>query len=1217
MILLLPKIDRPRIAAQWMMRLALFFLGSLFLLPLTFTGAQIERPTARLPNNSPSSAGSSNPVSSNAGVGIGTSPRASGFPSISSFQEPGIPYRDTTRSNVQFSNLDTYYLPDKDGNLIPIFKFSFEEFEELLQQRKRNVPGNVPLVSTFRFEKVSFDTQVDNGTNDASLQLQFELTLNETGWQQIPLGLANWVVAGPIQGPIANAYYLYRMANGNLSLAIQGKAGERLDFRIPLSTTVETFGELNQLKFSFAYPTETAFALRIDEPNLTVSGIGQIGLQTTERVGKTTINLDELSDKTTISWQKLTEGERRFPTKARIETNIKIDAVSIGRWQITSAFDVTPLGQPISELLISCPKDTQDFVVLQSNVRAARVDFERAKQLAAKVADEQTEDQFYLLSFNNNPLVERTQLQVSFFLANPIDEETQQAGLDLVGPQIYDSVFVAGTIALTRERELSNQWKLGPGVNLGRTSADAKDTIPFVFDRQNFQLQLINRLQSALVRVVPQYTLIVNQRVLMPVQLRCQVQGQYSDMITLDLGDWNFLSGSAGIKESSRVLEIDLSSIQPSSSNEVVFDFTLEREAGNFLDLNIPNVQGNPSLVSEPAEVILVVEDKNKEFNFDSIASSVVRATAGQDVFRPKQGANDILLRGSIDQKPRRVELSQLVEIVGIDDSSTTLDPESLWVRQRLNLAISNQPLNYLWLLLETKNETSTAQIFLGDEVLSVVRTPITIADRSFLAIEFQPGTKGLINSLQFSSTERIDLTASKSGTSGKHLQAQIPILQPMVLPVSQFVMLETSEQVDAFIQSQIASFEVRRRELVTPIATKESYQLNPRSWVTAEQNTGQVEQRWLSNHVWPTHTQLDVDLETPIAANTFVQEIHLQTWWDSGQRMDRMLALVESYEEKLAVDIENTALVKRVLVNGQAIAHQTDTLNRQIIFNLPPGASPSDQSADNAHEYLIEIWYARNVFSTWWWIAELDLPRLPNQDWCRHFSWHILTNDTWRTVWNSPELSPVAPLKRNNLDAVGATGPAIEQPITSDAAANFTGNLASTSAEASKPLTPRQLFVQAVNADSGTERGAWYAGQRIPTKSYLVMTNRYWLRLATISVFFLAILIAWLLQWFRRSLFWILLSFAVGIIAVLYPQLGIQVAPYVGITLSIAVAVLFLERLLTKNPTLERLDDPFSGTTRTVFRGESQATQNPANEDSLENRSDSRFKTVPSGKSF
>lgn len=1156
-------------------------------------------------------------------------------------------------AKVRFSRLDTFYLPDKNGNLVPVFKLPFEEFEEMLQKRGAAEPQLQSSLAAFRMEKAQFWANVPRATSTASLRLQCEFVLNKDGRQEIPLGLRRWIVAGPITSENDVPFSLERSDDRSLILCVDGKAKQRYSFTLPLSAAVETFSDAAQLSFDFPYPTQTDFQLTLAEQNLSIASDGVTDLQSSQIAGETVIQASELSANAVIWWQSVAEGQKRFPTKSQVESTTKIDAVAVGRWQINANIKLLPFAEPVSELLLACPPQTLDFVVLQNNVQATRIDFEQAQQRAATVSEDFRSSQFYILSFSK-PLTEASEIQISYLLNSEPDAQSQQADIEFVGHHFFDCLFVAGRVELIRERELSTRWTTEFGLSLAPSNFDSKDAISFNLSRQNFRLSLSTRAQPAQIRIEPEYTLIANDRILLTGNLRCQIQGQVNQTIALPLENWNFISGSTGVRREEARLIFDPSSQALSPNNEVVFNFILETENQYDLQLTIPRLVAASSLISETAKVILVVDD-NKEFRFDSDASSVVRVKAGVNEFRSRDNTGVIALRGLIAQKERQIQFAQTVQVFtapgmlpsaispnGMSSntaSSNAASPNAassspngltplasgqatgpaFWFQQDLSFDVRFQPLDYLWFLMEVPpnfDANSQLQLSLGRTILETKQTPLRFFGKDYLAIEFNPGQRTLLGSFDFRFTGRV---FSADSVSNDFQSATLPLVQPMIEPVSRLSSLANASDLQAFVQSQLSGFSINQREILTPWLAAETefnavdpthagpplasqITLASSQWATPDLASARTsasarditsalgptsalgaQRRWSAIGGWPLTAQVQVRNTPAIPTNLFFHQIHVQTWWQDAKRIDRVVALMQGTANDLQIGFAQGVQVKQVLIDGQPVPFRRMTEGSDIWVDLrytnrgspannknsvgsavaadSPAPGASETTSLEPRSQVLELWFSQDTFGSWWWQAALNFPRLPNQEWCHHFSWQLMTGNQWQMVWLSPELLP-------------ASDPALAQGNFQSLTAS--GNINDTSA--------REISLRLLQAPVNNQPlGLIFSGPQIPSNGSLLLVNRYWLRLTSIAVLFCCVLVVWWTGLFRRPIFWIATSLLLALIVFLLPYLATQLAPLIAVGLALAVVAIWIDHLAQRKPAILSEEDTFIGSTRSL----------------------------------
>ncbi len=1075
----------------------------------------------------------------------------------------------TVRPRVQMADLETYYMPDKEGHLIPVFRLPFEEFERLLQQDRSRSSQNAQHPVGFRVVEASFSADIAEQEPRVDMRMKLKITLLASGRQSIPLGLNGWVLSGRLQGPNSVQHYLTRSEAGGFVLHASGPINEILEFDLPLSRRIQRVGHLYQLPIGFPYPTQTSFRLTLPQTGLTLRGGDVVDLLSVENEGRTVVTVRELTEKSVIAWQETPANPISFSLKARIESNTRVQALGLGRWQVTSLIDMTPLGEPLASFVMVLPPTAVDLTSPQNNVRVERLTRSEAQQAASQVPEQQ---QYFRLTLVN-PVNEATQIQVSYSIAGEPLAGQNESEVEFRGPIFLDCAFGSGNLELVKDRELSNTWQLGGGISLAAASGESRDVISFVVERQDFRLILTNRPQAAQVRVETEYTitLIANQRFVMTVNFNCQIQGKFSDSLWVDLHDWNFVSGGSGVQLRDRRMDLDPTSTTLGIGGELLFHCILEAESSDLVHLKLPQLQGEAALVQQPANVILLMDDPSREFRFDPEASTVIRDNAVPNRFRSRDANSEVVLSGQFGLRPQRVELKQWVEVsesMPVDLLATTLisdrRPDSLSNRHVVQLNVAHRPLAGLGFLMEDTAPLSHIQVSLGNEILQFKRTPITVAGRSFYALEFLLGSDRLRGELDLSVTYLLALPEEpQPGTD--RWSVRVPLIQIVTEPMSRLASLKDEAEFHEFLRRQIEGVQIQNREVRTPISGTRRYTISQDHWAVRGvlESPGLPDRwkTWVLNGQWPTSVHLNIEGAPRPVAETVVEQVRVRTWWAGEERREQFLARIETPERNLRVDVGPEIDVRRVLVNQKSVPFEFRRDREQLEFSLVDINGNQRQGEAIGllgtavpvvvQDYEIEIWYSRIQPSSWWTQATLQLPRLPNQQWCRDFGWEFSLNDAWRLFWVSTELTPAVP----KLDRLGT--------------------------ESSENLAARQTVLH-------------FSSTNEPSHQGMILVNRQAIRLLGIFGMASVILVGWFSEGYRRPAFWLSIAAVIAVVSWVWPELGWDLTPWIAPTVLVVMAVVWWEYVATRPvPLVPEVHEDH--TTRTYWREMSSVSERSA----------------------
>ena len=1021
-------------------------------------------------------------------------------------------------SRIQVSPLETYYIPDKEGRLIPVFQFPFEEFERLLRQERGGAPSEVPS-GGFRVVQANFVGQVNADLQRATVRLRLRLILNQSGWQPIPLGLPGWVVDGSIQGPASVSHYLSRNEAGGLVLHVAGPAEEVLEFSLPLSARVLDLGAVQQLPIAFPYPTELAFNLTIPTTSIEVRGGDVADLQTTVTADATVVRLRELNERSMIAWQAMKGAAQAVPIKARVDSALRVQALGERAWQVSAQINVVPLDNVVAELVVGVPTNAENFLSPQSSVRVQRVPAEELQRPAGALP---AGYHFYRLSLDD-PLTEATPLQLTYNVVGAPSADVTSSRVQLGGPVWLDCLFAPGTLELAKDRELSTVWQLAGGISPRPTVRDNPEITLFNIERPDFRLELLNRPQAAQVRVTSEYELIVTQRIVLTARFHCQIQGKFSEPLWIDPGEWQFVLGDPGIQARDGRLMIDPSVQAVSSDGDLTFRCTLELETPDPFRLNLPRLQGEVALVQQPGRVLLVLGDPSKSFQFAAADSTLLQDATTPMQFRARDANSDWILSGQIGLRPRLVVMEQWAQL-SPESQFISDQPQPLAVTQTVQLEVSHQPLTGLAFLLPSDTPLPQLQLQLNGEIVAFKATAIVVAGRAFQAIEFALPPERLRGRLSFSLSHLLE--PAVEATDAQTRRFDLPLAQLLFDPLTRLFSIDDPVELEQHMSQQLAGVQIRSREIRTPWSDARGLVVNSADWGAWRSLSGESGgMRWIPAGPWPSQAALSLTPAQTWAEETTVEQVHVRTWWSGDQRREQWTASVVTNQTRLELSVPPSIDVRRVLVDGRGVNWEAQRRPGRLVVewetvSAEEAALVREAETETLRQHQVEVWYSLNQPIGPWTQVLWQAPRLPNQEWCRQFTWEVAASDWWQWVWASSEWTPAA------------------QTVDFNSA------------------------VDALAAEASPSVGWVFASHFAPESGSLLMANRRWLRTATIVGVALVVMCSWLLGWYRAPPFWLLLAGGLIGIAWQFPQVGSELAPWAAAAILGSLLVVGLERL-------------------------------------------------------
>jgi hypothetical protein len=879
-------------------------------------------------------------------------------------------------------------------------------------------------------------------------------------------------------------------------------------------------------------------------------------------------------------------------------------------WQVNAQVNVVPLDGAVAELLVALPANAENFISPQSSVRVERVS---AADLQRPEATLPRGQHYYRLSLDN-PLTEATALQLTYNITGDSNVDASGSRVQLGGPVWLDCLFAPGSLELSKDRELSTVWQLAGGISLRPTARENPETTLFNIERPDFRLELLNRPQAAQVRVTSEYELIVTQRIVLTARFHCQIQGKFSEPLWIDPGEWQFVLGDPGIQARDNRLMIDPAGQAVSSDGDLTFRCTLELDTPDPFRLNLPRLQGDVTMVQQPGRVLLVLGDPSKSFQFSAADSTLLQDASTPMQFRARDANSDWVLSGQIGLRPRVVSLEQSVQITG-DSEPTTPNPGPLAVTQSIQLDVSHQPLVGLTFLLPTADPVPQLEVQLNGEVLAYKSTPIEVFGRAFQAVEFALPPERLRGTLAFRLSHWLERTPPISAMEQDALSFEVPLVQVLFDPLTRLFNVADEAALEQFLSQQLAGVQIRSREIRSATTLAGNLSIKSAVWgdwlPLASEAPGT---RWLPPGPWPQRAVVSLPPQRSVATDTTVETVQVRTWWSGDQRREQLLATIVTSQTLLELPLSPAIDIRRVLVDGRGVPWEQQRRAARLMIELPPAANVDPQSsaarlngtAAGSTEVtpqagqpippsraLVEIWYSSNQDNGPWTQVRWQAPRLPNQEWCRQFTWELIASDWWQVVSAGDHWTAVVEANGlNRSTETNASGSQVGDAVTSETEtptvrAIDTGlpeSLSTETATTQLGLTERLGSDVRLLAPVGSVRYV-FVSQQAPNGRGPSLVNRSWLRAASIIGLTLGVACAWFLGWYRQPPFWLLIAGGLVWFSWQFPQVGNDLAPWAAVAILCSIVVIGLEQLTREStPTATAGYELNSETTRTYW---------------------------------
>jgi len=448
------------------------------------------------------------------------------------------------------SGIETLYVRDESGELVPILNLTYEDFVRLYQI-DRGLDAN-KQAPTHSIENLTITGEVVGNRAELNLEFQIKLSGNETA--KIPLRLNGAVLREPAKYTGKGEHVLAAAGpDGGYICWLKGKTNTVHKTTIKVIAPVVRVG--NERRISLALPTATASSIKITVPEkgitATVSPTARIVKQE-NTTDKNTRDKDTKREKTTITvagakgdfqleWSTADAKVAKSPLLLEAASTIQVRVKGPGAVSTLARIRVSSSGRELDTVQIRLPADCKPVAVADPRYTTEFVTPPATKEVAAPrpVA---------VVKFTEptaGPI--DIQLAVEQSGSAVLDQSTDQSSdrtIDVLGFEVIDALRHFGTVSLIAEGD----WlvRTTPSNDLRRLGdipdAVAQDGLVAAFEyyRQPASLPIKVLAKETRLNVEPTYLIDVqSDEVVLTAILDCHVVGAPAFALRLDMSEWD------------------------------------------------------------------------------------------------------------------------------------------------------------------------------------------------------------------------------------------------------------------------------------------------------------------------------------------------------------------------------------------------------------------------------------------------------------------------------------------------------------------------------------------------------------------------------------------------------------------------------------------------------------------------------------------------------
>ncbi len=894
----------------------------------------------------------------------------------------GLPASRTTSPYVE-TRLDTVFLRDSDGELVPVLNMSYEDFERLMRlDRDLDQPDRPP---SYSIERIMIEGAVAG--ERAMLTIRFDVQQLMDGEVRVPLRLNGVIPTAPAEYQGDGNHVLDSTgAKGGIVSWLSGSANDQHVIRMKVIVPVTVVGTESRLRLALPRSSTSELRLTIpgDRSTATVSPDAKILSRDLMAEDQMKYRVVGLGDEFQMAWNA--GGGKAEATPLLLEAVGDLDVLVKGPdvLSTTATFRLTSFGLPMTAVRIKLPHGSKPL-----NVENAKFSIEYVIPEGDSGGQRQSPTAVVKFSEPTRGPVD-VQLAVEHTAAAVVnDTGDQQIGTNVLGFEVIDAVRHHGRVDLMADGDWLVRWDELRDV---RRINEPTDSLPpsrwiaaFEYYGQPAQLPIRVYSKETRINVTPTYVLnLEEQYVQLDALLEMRVRGAPVSFLQMDLKGWEVVD----ISESTLIAEEDLrlSHVTPL---EIPFqsprqgDFKLKvtarrdlpKEDLSSIQLALPSfpkaMTTHATVVVNPIDSYSITGNVDDMVAFEPtpLPDSIVLPVRERPplCYRYQGDLRHAVLSYDIRQTERSVAVN-VVDRVSVSDSVANVD-------QLMSFQVKYQPLDRIDIWVPTSvARLPSLRVFLDGNDLNIgeltAKSPVDSESTDSGGQSAESG--GVRWSIPLPQPKlgmvevafRYDLDASTVPASEQGKTWALPFLIPQTGNLERAELFAYADASHTLSSAETGDWTVIHNSAAVE---------NPRQELHAE----------TVSSIHPAAIQLTLEpISEERAQQIVIERAFVQTWLTPSERQDRATLLLSMVSPRFRVQLPDGAVPEKVqaLVNGRPADLQIEAPNRLLIDNPVP-----------QEQVQLELFYP---FATRPPRGEMkfELPLIEDAPWMRRVYWQLVT---------------------------------------------------------------------------------------------------------------------------------------------------------------------------------------------------------------------------------
>ena len=921
------------------------------------------------------------------------------------------------------TDIETLYLRDKDGELVPILNMTFEDFQRLYRLDKKLTQPQVPPSYTIERMDINGHAKKKDGQK-VDLTIRLKVKLIKDGIAKIPLRLQSAILSQPAVYSGNGEHYLSSAGpKGGFVSWISGTAGSTHEIKLQMLAPTVTVGKQSQLNLSL--PRASASKLIMNVPKggtVSIANSGKLvkngARERTPKRDCTVHTVRGLGDEFQMTWG--VAGEKP-PSSILIEAtgDIEVTVTGPGVVSTLARFRITGIGGDLESVKIQLPPNSKPILVDDPSY---------VTEIASTGQDQNgTGSPIALVRFTE-PTRGPIDVELSVEQTKPlIASETDQA-MDVMGFRVLDAISHSGSVSLNADGDWLVQWEENTGLRRitggANTAASANVIAVFEYYRQPATLPIQIYQNPTKINLEPLYVVDVqaNQATLDAI-LKFRVRGTPASFVECDLSGWQVTSvGDASLVSEDAIRMNEVAPLNIPLASAKRGDFTMRLQAVKKLELPNNDEPENSTLLKlqlpgfknmNVAPAVVVV---NPADNLTLIGNATTNAfdsepvPANLSVTPRDRPPLCYLYRGDPNSAMLEYKMVRREQSINVDiDNSLEVKSNYARVTQKFDYFVRYEALEQVRLdLPPALAEIASLRILLDDQEVD-----LDALRKSSFAVqaEDEPAPEAKPLNKSTGATDILPLPSERGKVAEEQsLRWDIPLPQPK----SENIKVELSYDIPGELAQRnvdandstddriwscyfAAPAEGNQRRVTFAVNTPDKLVAeltDTRSWTTSTNGTQAADSLNVAAKTQPQTADVRVRrVDAERSQSIVIERAFTQTWLGKSQRQDRTTLLLGAAESPLLVQLPRGAdsNAAYVLINGQPAIHN-DAGNATLSIELPP---------DIGDKLRLEVGYPfKNRSSIG--PMRMEMPALNDAGWIRELYWQVVTPADEHLIWSS-----------------------------------------------------------------------------------------------------------------------------------------------------------------------------------------------------------------------